>query len=70
MSRRGNCWDNAPLESFFATLKKELLQGVAFTTRREVRAAIFDYIEGFYNRQRLHSALGYLSPASYEVRAV
>ena len=70
MSRRGNCWDNAPLESFFATLEKELLQGATFATRRQARAAIFDYVEGFYNRRRLHSALGYLSPAQYEARAV
>ena len=67
---RGNCWDNAPLESFFATLEKELLQGATFATRRQARAAIFDYVEGFYNRRRLHSALGYLSPAQYEARAV
>ena len=68
MSRRGNCWDNSPLESFFATLKKELLRDADFATRRQARTAIFDYIEGFYTRRRLHSALGYRSPASYEER--
>jgi transposase InsO family protein len=66
MSRRGDCWDNAPLESFFATLKKELVRGAAFTTRHAARAAIFDYIEGFYNTRRLHSGLGYRSPARFE----
>jgi transposase InsO family protein len=70
MSRRGDCWDNAPLESFFATFKKELLPDADFATRERARAAIFDYIECFYNRRRLHSALGYLSPALYEARAV
>ena len=70
MSRKGDCWDNAPLESFFATLKKELLRGADFATRREARRAIFDYIEGFYNRHRLHSGLGYLSPDKYEIQAV
>lgn len=69
MSRKGDCWDNAPLESFFATLKKELLRGADFLTRSQAWAAIFDYIEGFYNRRRLHSALGYVSPAWYEARA-
>lgn len=48
MSRRGNCWDNAPLESFFATLKRELLRGAGFATRGQARVAVFDYIEGFY----------------------
>jgi transposase InsO family protein len=70
MSRRGDCWDNAPLESFFATLKKELLREATIATRLQARAAIFDYIEGFYNRRRLHSALGYQSPAQYEAPAV
>jgi transposase InsO family protein len=69
MSRRGDCWDNAPLESFFATLKKDLLREADFATRGQAGAAIFDYIEGFYNRRRLHSALGYLSPVQYEARA-
>jgi len=70
MSRRGNCWDNAPLESFFATLKKELLRDADFTTRERARLAIFNYIEGFYNTRRLHSGLGYLSPDKYETQAV
>jgi putative transposase len=66
MSRRADCWDNAPMESFFASLKKELVHDADFTTRAEARAAIFEYIEVFYNRQRRHSALGYVSPAEYE----
>jgi len=66
MSRRANCWDNAPMESFFATLKKELVHDADFATRAEARAAIFEYIEVFYNGQRRHSALGYVSPAEYE----
>jgi putative transposase len=66
MSRRGNCWDNAPMESFFASLKKELTRGEVFATRAEARAGLFEYIEVFYNRLRRHSSLGYLSPAEYE----
>jgi putative transposase len=66
MSRRGDCWDNAPMESFFASLKKELVHDADFTTRAEARAAIVEYIEVFYNNQRLHSALGYVAPAQYE----
>jgi len=66
MSRRANCWDNAPMESFFASLKKELTRGEIFATREEARASIFEYIEVFYNRIRRHSSLGYLSPAEYE----
>ena len=66
MSRRGNCWDNAVAESFFATLKLDLIYRETFRTRREARQAIFDYIEVFYNRQRRHSYLGYLSPAEFE----
>jgi transposase InsO family protein len=62
--------DNAPLESFFATLKKELLRDVSFATRSQARVAIFDYIEGFYNRRRLHSALGYMAPAHFEDRVM
>jgi len=66
MSRRANCWDNAPMESFFASLKKELTRGEIFATREEARASIFEYIEVFFNRVRRHSSLGYKSPAEYE----
>ena len=69
MSRKADCWDNAPMESFFASLKKELVHGADFATRAEARAAIFEYIEVFYNNQRRHSSLGYLSPAEYEQSA-
>ena len=67
MSRRGNCLDNAPMESFFASLKKERVHEARFRTRAEAQAAVFEYVEVFYNRQRLHSALGYRTPA--EARA-
>ena len=66
MSRRGNCWDNAPMESFFAGLKKELVHGENYATREEAKASIFEYIEVFYNRVRRHSSLGYKSPIEYE----
>jgi transposase InsO family protein len=66
MSRRGDCWDNAVVESFFATLKTELIHRRAWATRAEVQRAVFRYIEGWYNPHRLHSALGYQSPAQYE----
>lgn len=66
MSRTGNCWDNAPMESFFATLKKELVYQEVFPTHREAELRIFHYIEGFYNTKRRHSSLGYLSPKDYE----
>ena len=66
MSRRGNCWDNAPAESFFGTLKKELIQGETYRTRQQAVSAIFEYIEVFYNRQRRHSKLGYQSPVEFE----
>lgn len=62
MSRRGNCLDNAPMESFFASLKKEHVHQFRFRTRDEAKAAVFDYIEVFYNRQRLHSGIGYQTP--------
>jgi putative transposase len=68
MSRRGNCWDNAVAESFFATLEKELLQHEVFRTHREARAALFEFIEIWYNRQRRHSTLGYCTPAEFEER--
>ena len=66
MSRRGNCWDNAPVESFFSTLKRELVHHRRWQTRAAVRAAIFEYIEVWYNRKRRHSSLGYQSPVQYE----
>lgn len=66
MSRRGNCWDNAPMESFFATLKKELVHDEDYATRAQATASIFEYVETFYNRTRRHSTLGYVSPADFE----
>jgi putative transposase len=69
MSRRGNPYDNAVAESFFRTLKVELIYRRRFRTRAEAKAAIVEYIELFYNRRRLHSSLGYLSPAEYEEKA-
>jgi len=66
MSRKGNCWDNAVAESFFGSLKKELVHHVRFTNREQARAAIFDYIEIFYNRIRIHSSLNYLTPEEFE----
>ena len=68
MSRRGNCYDNAVVESFFKTLKKECVKKKIFTTREEARAEIFSYIEMFYNTKRRHSYLGYISPNEFEVR--
>jgi transposase InsO family protein len=67
MSRRGNCWDNAVVESFFKTLKTELQNDARFGSREEARSQLFEYIEVFYNRRRMHSTLGYLSPAQYEL---
>lgn len=69
MSRKGDCFDNACAESFISTLKNELTHHLQFTTREEARTAIFEYIEVFYNRQRLHQTLGYRSPAEFERRA-
>jgi putative transposase len=69
MSRKGNCWDNAYVESFFGTLKRELVYHRHYATRGEATQDIFEYIEVFYNRQRRHSTLGYASPAEYEARA-
>jgi len=66
MSRKGNCWDNAVAESFFATLKTELVYLRRFATKTEAREAIFEFIESFYNRERRHSTLGYLSPVEFE----
>jgi putative transposase len=68
MSRRGNCWDNAVAESFFSVLKLELVADERFKNRREAIDSIFEYIEVFYNRSRIHSAASYLSPAEYEER--
>ena len=66
MSRKGNCWDNAVAESFFATLKKELVHTRPWPTRLALRTAVFEYIEVFYNRRRLHSAIDYQTPAEVE----
>ena len=70
MSRRGDCYDNAVMESFFHSLKVEETHHRDFKTRDEARIALFDYIELFYNRQRLHSSIGYLSPVDFEEQAV
>lgn len=69
MSRKGDCFDNACAESFMSTLKNELTHHLQFHTREEAKTAIFEFIEVFYNRQRLHQTLGYLSPAEFEQRA-
>ena len=69
MGSRGDCYDNAVAESFFATLKKELVRRRTWPTRRELIGEVFDYIEVFYNPTRRHSTLGYLSPAQFELRA-
>ncbi len=66
MSRKGDCYDNAPMESFWGTLKEEGVGKVIFQSRKEAKTAIFDYIEVFYNRKRRHSSLGYLSPVDFE----
>jgi len=66
MSRKGNCWDNAVAESFFATLKVELVHRSRWSSRTQARNELFEYIELFYNRQRRHSALGYLCPNEFE----
>ena len=66
MSRRGNCYDNAARESFWSTLKRELICRRHFATRAQARAAIFEWIEVFYNRERLHSAPGFQSPVDFE----
>ena len=70
MSRRGNCYDNAVMESFYKTLKTELVNHEHYQTRQEARQSIFEYLEVFYNRQRRHSALGYLSPEAFEAESV
>jgi transposase InsO family protein len=68
MSRKGNCWDNAVAESFFATLEIELIEDADWDTRNEARSAIFDFVEVWYNRHRRHSSLGYLTPAEFDER--
>jgi putative transposase len=68
MSRKGNCWDNAVSESFWKTLKSELVYHHSFRTRDEARTAIFEYVEIFYNKRRSHSSLGYLSPEEFELK--
>lgn len=67
MSRKGNCWDNAPMESFFHTLKTELVMHCDYKTRDQARASLFEYMEVFYNRQRRHSAIGYEAPLPFEI---
>lgn len=69
MSRKGNCWDNAPMESFFSRLKVELIYAEQYATVQEAKSGIFEYIEVFYNRLRRHSAIGYMSPAEFERKA-
>lgn len=69
MSGTGNCYDNAVMESFYHSLKVELIHGQRYKTREEAKKAIFDYVELFYNRQRLHSSLGYKSPVQFEMAA-
>ena len=70
MSRRGNCWDNAVVESFFSSLKKERIKKRVYKTRELARADVFDYIEVFYNRQRRHSHLGEVSPEVFEQASI
>jgi transposase InsO family protein len=70
MSRKGNCYDNAVVESFFSTLKNELVHGRDYHTREEAQAEVFEFIEVFYNRQRLHQTLGYVSPVQFEAARV
>ena len=69
MSGKGDCYDNALMESFFGTLTSECVDRQSFQNRAQARQAIFEYLEAFYNRQRLHSSLGYLSPVTYELQA-
>ena len=66
MSGKGDCWDNAVMESFWATLKSECVNHEHYQTHEQARSSIFEYIEVFYNRQRLHSSLGYVSPETFE----
>jgi putative transposase len=68
MSRKGDCYDNALMESFNGTLKTECVERESYQTRLQARRSIFEYLEVFYNRQRLHSSLGYVSPVTYELQ--
>ena len=70
MSRKGNCYDNAFVESFFRTLKVELVNREKFKTRQEAKQKIFEFIEVWYNRQRLHSSLDYMTPEQYESKQI
>ena len=70
MSRKGDCWDNAVAESLFHSFKVKAVQGEEFGSRMAMRETVFEYIEVYYNRQRLHSALGYMSPEQFEARRV
>ena len=69
MSRKGNCWDNAPMESFFGTLKTELVHNREYPDRDTARRDLFAYIEGYYNRRRIHSAIGYITPQQAEAKS-
>lgn len=68
MSRKGNCWDNAAMESFFGTLKEECVGNTVYSCHEQARQALFEYLEIYYNRLRRHSTLGYVSPLVYEQR--
>ncbi len=70
MSRRANAWDNAPMESFFKTLKVERIYQVRYETRAQARLDIVDWIEGYYNRERLHTSIGFLTPVAYEAAMI
>lgn len=70
MSRKANCWDNAVIESFNGTIKTELIHRTRWKTREEARAAVYKYIETWYNSRRLHSTLGYLTPIEFEERDI
>ena len=69
MSGKGDCYDNALMESFFGTLKTECVDRQSYQSLSQARHSIFEYLEAFYNRQRLHSSLGYVSPVTYELQA-
>ena len=69
LTRKGNCWDNAPMESFFGTLKTELVHHREYPDRDTARRDLFAYIEGYYNRRRIHSAIGYITPQQAEAKS-